>query len=83
MLNRILLIACLLALTLIGVAYAFDIPRFVWGLWKYGGQRQMGTLDVGDSPTELFVYDLATDRQRSLSEWIGGRPLVLVFGSCT
>lgn len=83
MLGRRFLIAGVSLLVLSLTACALDIPRFVAGVWKYGGQIKEGTLKIGDAPPELSVYDLKTMSQRKLAEWTGDKPLVLVFGSCT
>ena len=68
---------------LAATAFAMDIPRFVWGILTYGRQRREGTLQVGDKAPDAMVHDLSTGAERSISEWIGDKPLVIIFGSCT
>ena len=73
----------LAALALGVTAYALDIPRFVWGLFRYGGQRKAGTLSVGDAAPDVVLHELVSGAERRLAQWVGDRPLVLIFGSCT
>ena len=83
MVKQILVLVALVSFALVSAAYVYDVPRFVMGMWKFGRQRKPGTLEVGGTPSELSVHDLATTDRRSLNDWIGDKPLVLVFGSCT
>jgi len=58
-------------------------PRNVIGLLTYGRQRREGSLRVGDAAPVVELVDRDGATRRSLAEWIGPRPLVLVFGSFT
>lgn len=58
-------------------------PRFVIGLMTYGQQVREGSLAVGDDAPNVTVASLDGTGDRELGEWIGERPLVLVFGSFT
>ena len=83
MVKRILIATGLLIVVLVcaGVMWVGG-PRFVIGILTYGQQAREGDLVVGDpAPTvSLISLDGST---RDLSDWIGARPLVLVFGSFT
>ena len=65
--------------------------RFLWfvtaatiiGLLTYGQQVREGTLKVGDAAPRVPLIDIDGMQPRELGEWIGERPLVLVFGSFT
>jgi hypothetical protein len=56
-------------------------PRNVIGMLLYD-QRREGTVKVGDAAPDVELHRLDAGTER-LSAWIGGRPLVLVFGSFT
>ncbi len=83
MLKKILLISG--ALILVGVvgAVVWIGPRFIIGILTYGRQAREGTLKVGDPAPAVSLVDLDGSTPRELGEWIGPRPLVLVFGSFT
>jgi hypothetical protein len=83
MLKKSLILFGVTVLVLAGLAIAFDIPRFLWGIYTYGGQRTPGKLSVGDPVPDTTLHDLDTGAERRLTEWIIGKPLVLIFGSCT
>ncbi len=78
-----LIIATTIALTagLIGVVGTIG-PRNVWGMLRYDRRRE-GSLRVGDKAPDGILMQLATGKSISLTEMIGGRPLVLIFGSYT
>ena len=75
----------LLALIALGVAVlmVYPGPRFLIGVMTYGRQAREGNLKVGDPAPVVSLVDLDGSTTRKLSEWIGERPLVLVFGSFT
>jgi hypothetical protein len=82
--KRILLVAILLVV-LMGVALTYFIgsPRDVYGFVRYAlPQWHRGDLRVGDAAPDakLVALDGSTFHLR---DRIGGRPLVLVFGSYT
>jgi hypothetical protein len=58
-------------------------PRFIIGILTYGQQAREGTLQVGDPAPVVSLVDLDGTTTHELSEWIGPRPVVLVFGSFT
>jgi hypothetical protein len=57
-------------------------PRNVWGLLRYD-QRREGALKVGDRAPDVALVALDGASRVRLAERIGGRPLVLTFGSFT
>jgi hypothetical protein len=56
-------------------------PRNLWGMLRYD-QRREGDLVVGARAPDVELVTLAGGKLR-LSERIGERPLVIVFGSFT
>ncbi len=80
--KRILLIAGLLLAGVVGViAWKFG-PRNVIGMLRYD-QREEGSLRVGDRAPDVSLVSLDGKTPVRLSESLGGRPLILVFGSYT
>jgi hypothetical protein len=78
-------IAITLGLILAGVVavIVFRIgPRNILGMIRYD-QRKEGTLRVGDAAPDVELVALDGARRLRLKESIGGKPLVLVFGSFT
>jgi hypothetical protein len=73
-------------LTLAGVAVAIVVakigPRNIIGMIRYD-QRQDGALRVGDRAPEVLLLALDGKTTSRLSQQLGGRPVVLVFGSFT
>lgn len=73
-------------LTLGGVVAAIVVakigPRNIIGMIRYD-QREEGSLRVGDRAPEVELLTLDGKTTSRLSQQIGGRPLVLVFGSFT
>lgn len=57
-------------------------PRNVWGMLRYD-QRQEGALKVGNRAPDVALVALDGSSRVRLAEKIGGRPLVLTFGSFT
>jgi len=82
MVRRILLVAG--ALVLAGVAYlVFSMgPRNLLGMIRYD-QRREGRLRVGDRAPDVELVALDGVRRVRLRDFVGGQPLVLVFGSYT
>jgi hypothetical protein len=58
-------------------------PRNLFGFLRYGTQRTEGNLRVGDRAPEATLVALDGSTPVRLSDRIGGKPLVLVFGSYT
>jgi hypothetical protein len=78
---RIVLAVVALAL-LVGGYMVFRIgPQNVWGMMRYD-QRRDGDLQVGHRAPDVALTALDGSRVQ-LGDRIGGRPLVLVFGSYT
>jgi len=65
-----------------GLAYMYAV-RKAWIRYNKYDRRVEGRLRVGDAAPDLEVvmYDGSTARLSSL--WGDGKPLFLVFGSCT
>ncbi len=74
--------AIVLSLAFMG-AIVWIGPRNLIGWWRYGRQARQGMLQVGDPAPDVPLVELDGVTSRSLSEWIGDRPLIVVFGSFT
>jgi hypothetical protein len=83
----------LLVKILIGLA-ALAIALAAFAAWKIGGprnliglirydQRQEGRLRVGDTVADVQLVALDGTPSVRLKQFVGGKPLVLVFGSYT
>lgn len=72
----------LLAAAAAGVTYMVGGPRNLIGMIRYD-QREEGTLKVGDRAPDVTMLELDGKTPVKLSERIGGKPTVLVFGSFT
>ena len=81
MLKKVLLITGAVILLSIAIAVTWIGPRFIIGILTYGQQAREGSLQVGDPAPLVSLVDLDGTTTRELSEWIGPRPVVLVFGS--
>jgi hypothetical protein len=81
-LKRILLIAVVLLAALAGLVAWKIGPRNVIGMLQYD-QRKEGTLKPGDAAPDVALVSLDGKTPIRLSERLGGKPLVLVFGSYT
>ena len=57
-------------------------PRNIIGMLKYD-QRREGDLVVGDRAPDVRLAKLDGSGDAQLAELIGGKPLVIVFGSFT
>jgi hypothetical protein len=62
--------------------YMVGGPRNLIGMLRYD-QRQEGSLKVGDPAPEVALLALDGQTPVKLSERLGGKPTVLVFGSFT
>jgi hypothetical protein len=83
MLKKILIV---FALVVVAAAIGFVAmigPRNLIGYIMYGGQAREGNLKVGDLAPDVALVALDGVTSRTLSEWIGPSPLVIVFGSFT
>ncbi len=82
MLNKILLAAvALVLLAVIGLAIWIG-PRNIVGFLRYGSQRREGALKVGDRAPDVALGTL-DGGVAHLADFIGAKPLVIVFGSYT
>ncbi|HEX4438588.1 MAG TPA: hypothetical protein VH854_00865 [Thermoanaerobaculia bacterium] len=83
MLKKILIIVAAVALLALGaVTYMIGGPRNLIGMLRYD-QREEGTLKVGDRAPDVGLIGLDGTTPVKLSEQLGGRPTVLIFGSFT
>lgn len=66
------------------LAHFMGGPRDVYGFLRYAlPQWHEGNLHVGDRAPDVRVFSLDGRDGHDLHEWIGQKPLVLVFGSYT
>jgi hypothetical protein len=80
--KKILLIAVLLLAAAAGVIVWKIGPRNVIGMLRYD-QRKEGSLKVGDRAPDVSLVSLDGRTPVRLSEHVGVKPLILVFGSYT
>ena len=64
-----------------GAAYLIG-PRNLIGMWRYD-QRREGDLKIGDHAPDATLVALDGTAPVHLRDHIGGKPLVLIFGSYT
>jgi hypothetical protein len=82
-LKRVLLgLAAVVVLALGGMTYMIGGPRNLIGMLRYD-QREEGTLKVGDRAPDVSLYALDGTTPVRLSQQLGGKPTILVFGSFT
>jgi hypothetical protein len=62
------------------VAYRVG-PQLV-EMWRYD-QRHAGSLHVGDAAPGVLLTSLEGSTEVPLRSYVGGRPLILIFGSYT
>ncbi len=75
-------LAIVAALALAGVTYMIGGPKNLIGMLRYD-QRQEGSLRVGDRAPEVGLLALDGRTPVRLSEHLGEKPTVLIFGSFT
>jgi hypothetical protein len=75
-------IGVLAVLAAAGLTYMIGGPRNLIGMLRYD-QREEGTLKVGDRAPDVTLLALDGATPVKLSDRIGGKPTVLVFGSFT
>ncbi len=80
--KKVLLIAVLLLCAVAGVIAWKIGPKNVIGMLRYD-QRKEGSLKVGDRAPDVSLVSLDGRTRIRVSEHVGGKPLVLVFGSYT
>ena len=64
------------------LTYMIGGPRNVIGMLRYD-QRQEGTLKVGDRAPDVAMLALDGKSPVRLTDSLGGKPTVLIFGSFT
>ncbi|MET0620733.1 MAG: hypothetical protein ABW056_10670 [Thermoanaerobaculia bacterium] len=69
-------------LALGGFTYMVGGPRNLIGMIRYD-QREEGRLKVGDKAPDVTLLALDGKTPVKLSERLGGKPTVLIFGSFT
>jgi hypothetical protein len=80
--RKVLLILAV-AVGILGAFIAWRIgPRNIIGMIRYD-QRKEGTLKPGDAAPDVALVALDGKTPVRVSEQVGGKPLVLVFGSYT
>ena len=75
-------VAALALLALGGFTYMVGGPRNLVGMIRYD-QREEGRLKIGDKAPDVTLLALDGKTPVKLSERLGGKPTVLVFGSFT
>lgn len=80
----LLSVVLLLALAFGVLAHFMGGPRDVYGFLRYAlPQWHRGDLKVGDRAPDAALYALDGQSTFRISDHIGQRPLVLIFGSYT
>jgi hypothetical protein len=72
----------LVVLAVGGFTYMVGGPRNLFGMLRYD-QREEGTLKVGDRAPDVGLIALDGSTPVRLSNELGGKPTVLIFGSFT
>ena len=80
--KKILLVVVLLVGAVAGVIAWKIGPRNIIGMLRYD-QRKEGSLKVGDRAPDVALVSLDGKTPLRLSERVGVKPLILVFGSYT
>lgn len=66
------------------LAHFMGGPRDVYGFLRYAlPQWHQGNLRLGDAAPDARIFSLDGRTSHDLHEWIGKKPLVLIFGSYT
>jgi hypothetical protein len=83
--TRKLLIAAAAGLSVAALGYAgyMYAVRKAWIKYNEYDRRAEGRLRVGDATPDLELVNYAGEPLRLSSLWGDGKPLFLVFGSCT
>ncbi len=80
--KKVLLIALILVAAAVSLVAWKIGPRNLIGMLRYD-QRQEGSLKVGDRAPDVSLVSLDGKTAVRVSDRIGVKPLVLVFGSYT
>jgi len=81
-LKKILIAVGLLVAAVVAYGLISFGPRNVIGMLRYD-QRHEGDLKVGDRAPDVSLLALDGKTPVSLKDSVGGKPLVLIFGSFT
>ena len=82
MLKKLLIAVGLLVVAVVAYGVISFGPRNVIGMLRYD-QRREGDLKVGDLAPDAALLALDGSTPVRLKDSVGGKPLVLVFGSFT
>ena len=82
MIKKILKWTLVAIVVLVAAGVIWIGPRNVIGMIRYD-QRTEGKLRPGDAAPDVTMVDVDGKTPVHLSERIGGKPLVLIFGSFT
>jgi hypothetical protein len=82
MLRWVLIVVGALVAAAVAGALVFIGPRNIWGMLRYD-QRRQGDLKPGDKAPDVPLLALDGTSKVRLRDRMGGRPLVLIFGSYT
>jgi cytochrome oxidase Cu insertion factor (SCO1/SenC/PrrC family) len=82
MIKKLVIVVLVLLLGAAAVVVFRIGPRNVLGMIRYD-QRKEGSLRVGDAAPDVELIALDGARRLRLKDSVGGKPLVLVFGSFT
>jgi len=80
--RKILIVVAVLFAAFLALAAIRIGPRNIIGMIRYD-QRKEGTLKPGDAAPDVALVSLDGKTPVRLSDRVGGKPLVLVFGSYT
>jgi hypothetical protein len=80
--KKILIGVGLIAVAVVAYGVISFGPRNVIGMLRYD-QREEGKLKVGDAAPDVALVSLDGTTPVRLKDSIGGKPLVMVFGSFT
>ena len=80
--KKILIVIAVVIAALLTLAAIRIGPRNIIGMIRYD-QRKEGALKPGDAATDVTLVSLDGKTPLRLTDRVGGKPLVLVFGSYT
>jgi len=80
--RKILIVVAVLVAAFLALAAIRIGPRNIIGMIRYD-QRKEGALKPGDAAPDVALVSLDGKTPERLSDRVGGKPLILVFGSYT